>query len=572
MKHNVAGIIDGLPANWSAAPLGEIVILRSERAHPATAEHLPYIGMENVEANTNRILSTAPASSVSSWCAHFWPGDVLYGKMRPYLNKVASPTFEGLASAEFLVFAHSAELNSSYLKLRLSSPDFVDYSCGQIAGDRPRVKFEQLSKFIFWLPPRKEQDRIVEKVEELLSDLEAGVAEMLDARTKLQYYRRSLIRSAVTGELSANWRETRLLSDGTYKSGTSLLDQIKRDRINRGRTKFVAQANQTNFVSAENGAAKHLPESWISTISAAVGIVQLGRQRTPKYHFGENMVPYLRVANVFENRIDVQDVMKMHFSSEDEELYRLMDGDILLNEGQSAELVGRSAIYRGELPRACFTNTLIRFRAEKGVLPEYAQVVFLDHFYSGRFREVSKTTTNIAHLGATRFATTAFPLPPTEEQVEIIRKLYDAFERISEQESQIERSLEQAKAQRQNILKTAFQGSLVPQNAEDEPASILLETIVERRNSSSKKPKPRNIRVKNESAMMTSKVSVDHIREAILAVPNEKFTFEELRQLVPSDYEVIKEAIFSLISSQRPKIKQVFDVEKRAMIFVRVEQ
>ena len=80
------------------------------------------------------------------------------------------------------------------------------------------------------------------------------------------------------------------------------------------------------------------------------------------------MRPYLRVANVYEDRLDLSDVKQMNFTPNEYETFHLRDGDILLNEGQSIELVGRPAMYRGEVPGACFQNTLVRFRPEPSVI------------------------------------------------------------------------------------------------------------------------------------------------------------------------------------------------------------
>lgn len=155
-----------------------------------------------------------------------------------------------------------------------------------------------------------------------------------------------------------------------------------------------------------------LPEGWTPVKVAEVGDVQLGRQRSPKFHSGPNMCPYLRVANVYDDRIDTRDVMEMHFDEMDFQKFVLAPGDILLNEGQSRELVGRPAMFRGEVARCCFTNSLIRFRAGEATSNEFALKLFQHYLRSGEFQQISKWTTNIAHLGAVRFAAMNFPLPP----------------------------------------------------------------------------------------------------------------------------------------------------------------
>lgn len=95
----------------------------------------------------------------------------------------------------------------------------------------------------------------------------------------------------------------------------------------------------------------------------------------------------------------------MDFNPSDFKKYRLEEGDILLNEGQSTELVGRPAMWRNEISGCCFQNTLVRFKAKKGVVePYYALFVFLHYLWYGRFASLSSKTSSVAHLGAARFA------------------------------------------------------------------------------------------------------------------------------------------------------------------------
>jgi type I restriction enzyme S subunit len=166
-----------------------------------------------------------------------------------------------------------------------------------------------------------------------------------------------------------------------------------------------------------------LPVGWQWKRVDEVGDLKLGRQRSPKNHSGPNMRPYLRVANVFEGRIDTRDVLEMNFEPEEAERFLLQANDLLLNEGQSYELVGRPAIYRGEVPEACFQNTLIRFRPSRAVLPEFALAVFRAYMRTGRFMREAQQTTNIAHLSLGRLACIEFPLPPVAEQKRIVAKV-----------------------------------------------------------------------------------------------------------------------------------------------------
>lgn len=196
---------------------------------------------------------------------------------------------------------------------------------------------------------------------------------------------------------------------------------------------------------------------WKTVAVETAGQVQLGRQRAPQYQTGQFTRPYLRVANVFEDRIDTTDVLSMDFNQVDFEKYRLVYGDILLNEGQSLELVGRPAMWRDEISDCCFQNTLIRFRANKKLTnAEYALAVFLIYFRTGRFAAVGSQTSNVAHLGAARFAKMSFPLPPLQMQEEFAARVAELRQSDSTRLSS-EDSLEELF---NSILARSFTGEL----------------------------------------------------------------------------------------------------------------
>ncbi|TDC75674.1 restriction endonuclease subunit S [Micromonospora sp. KC606] len=199
---------------------------------------------------------------------------------------------------------------------------------------------------------------------------------------------------------------------------------------------------QSAFHSAFGDPIKN-DRGWPVTVVAEAGRVQLGRQRAPQYQTGKYSTPYVRVANVYENQIDLSDLLAMDFGAADFSNYQLKHGDILLNEGQSIELVGRPAMWRDEIENCCFQNTLVRFQARRELVnPSFALAVFLAYFRSGEFSKISSKTSNVAHLGASRFSAMPFPVPPLHLQ-----------EKFAKQASMIER------------LKAAHQASLAELDA-----------------------------------------------------------------------------------------------------------
>lgn len=159
------------------------------------------------------------------------------------------------------------------------------------------------------------------------------------------------------------------------------------------------------------------PSHWRNVQIRELGKVQAGRQRAPSFTLGE-VRPYLRVANVFDGYIDVSDVLTMPFTDREFSEYRLLPGDILINEGQSLHLVGRAAIYEGQPEECCFQNTLVRFRAEV-VSPMFAYALTRTLYWTGQLSAIATQTTSVAHLGVSRFANLRVALPPKDEQEQI---------------------------------------------------------------------------------------------------------------------------------------------------------
>ena len=188
----------------------------------------------------------------------------------------------------------------------------------------------------------------------------------------------------------------------------------------------------------------------------------MGRQRAPQYEKGDHMTPYLRVANVLDGFIDYLDILKMNFEPEEQSRFAVSPGDILVNEGQSRELVGRSAVYRGEPHQFCFQNTLIRFRVGEGLDPEFAQAQFASWLNSGVFQLFCRQSTNIAHLGADRLAEIRMAVPPIEEQRAIVAHLARETARLDALVAAKQRVLDLLAEKRKAIIATAVTRGLDP--------------------------------------------------------------------------------------------------------------
>ena len=174
---------------------------------PADIPPTRYIGLEHVEGSTNRITGHKSSEDIKSTVAVFSAGDVLYGRLRPYLNKVIRLQEPGVASTEFLVFKESPALANALLLHLLSSSDLVGYANANSAGvNLPRVSAQRLGRHRIRLPPLPEQHRIVAKIEDLFAKLYEGVAALKRAQANLERYRASVLKAAVEGWLTEHWR------------------------------------------------------------------------------------------------------------------------------------------------------------------------------------------------------------------------------------------------------------------------------------------------------------------------------------------------------------------------------
>ncbi|MDQ0811402.1 type I restriction enzyme S subunit [Streptomyces sp. B3I7] len=364
-------------------------------------------------------------------------GDLLLASLGETLPRVAIAPKLGepaIVKADVIRARLHSKVATKWVYYALLAPQSRAYAGALIKGvGRPRLGMAAMRAIPVPVPPLAEQHRIVEALEEQLSRIDSGAATLRAARRRLEGLRKRALVSVVPEALPASWKMT--------------------------------------------------------TVEGA-GTLELGRARHPDWHQGPDMRPYLRVANVFEDRIDTADVMEMDFSGVWEK-YRLEPGDVLLNEGQSPHLVGRPALYRGVPEEVAFTNSLLRFKAGDGVLPEWALLVFRRHLHAKRFMREVRITTNIAHLSSKRLKQVEFPVPPLDVQKRLVQQSEELLSGIAVMDRQVSVGLKRADALRAALLRQAFEGGLAAQHSGDEPASVLLAGIAAERAA---QPKPKRSR------------------------------------------------------------------------------
>lgn len=375
-------------AEWTRVAFGDVVRKVNDKVDPWDSGLDRYVAGEHMDTDDLRIRRWGLIGDDylgPAFHMRFKPGHVLYGSRRTYLRKVALADFEGItANTTFVLETKDpARLMPELLPFLMQTEAFHSYSIKQSKGSvNPYINFSDLEAFEFLLPPIQEQARLVEALAA----------------------HRALIESLEEA------------SDSALRLKKSILRE---------------------FFQPSSLALGSIPSHWGIAHAESVGDIQLGQQRHPKFDAGSNVRPYLRVANVFDDFIDFGDLKEMHFPENELKKFELVPGDILLNEGQSLELVGRSAIYRGEVAGCCFQKTLLRFRCGHDLIPEFAQCFFQHMLYSGKFAKIAVQTTSVAHLTAVRFKKVPIPVPPLEEQ----RRLVSAQSDVADVLSQISKRL-----------------------------------------------------------------------------------------------------------------------------------
>lgn len=372
---------------------------------------------------------------MKSACMEFDPGDVLYGRLRPYLNKVCRPTFSGLASAEFITFRDFDGVDPAFLKYALNQPDFEAFASQVNEGDRPRVKWSQIRSFPLGIPPFDEQQRIVGTIEEQFSRLDAGVESLYRARRNLARFRASVLRTAVEGRLVEQRSE-----EGSARS-------LIEDLLNGNRAGVDPKAS----------ALWAIPEAWVWTTIGQIFRVFVGA--TPSRSVPTNWdgdVPWVASGEVAFNRIRStrEQITREALGNPDRRLHP--PGTVMLGMIGEGKTRGQVAVL--DIWAAHNQNCASIRVTDTPILPEWVY-----WYLVSRYEETRRVGSgnNQPALNKTRVQQIPICIPPIAEQARIAGELERQFSVVDALEGALDSASTRAAVLRRTTLRDAFAGRLV---------------------------------------------------------------------------------------------------------------
>ena len=343
------------------------------------------------------------------------------------------------------------------------------------------------------------------------------MAELKAAQKKLGQYRQSLLKAAVEGALTAEWRA----NNTPTETGPQLLERILTERRTRWEAKQLAKFEEQGKTPPKDWQKKYsepvqpdttdlpeLPEGWVWATLSQVGWLDRGRSKhRPRNapHLYGGPYPFVQTGDIRHADTFLSEVEATYSEAGLAQSRLWPIGTMCIT---IAANIGKTAILSME---ACFPDSIVGFLSGG----DEVSIRYVEYFMRSVQQKLEDEAPATAqkNINLEILEKVAIPVPPTLEQHQIVRLLEASMGAARESDQAIELSLKQSTAQRQNILRATFAGELVPQDPNDEPASVLLERIRAERAELAKQPKKRQPKKQKELTTMVSKL-IDVLAEA----------------------------------------------------------
>jgi len=490
---------NGLPSGWARVTLADIAEINPKwwSEDPCDDTPVSFIRMAAVEEESGRIDlgDVRKWRAVSKGYTRFQEGDVIFAKITPCMENGKSAVARGLqggratGSTEFHVLRPTSAISADLLRYFLVQVEvrnrarmYMKGAAGQL-----RVSPEYLRALEFLLPPRLEQGRIVSETETLLTDLDVAVAGLKRAQANLKRYRASVLKAACEGRLVPTEAELARKEGCSYESGEQLLQRILKERRAKWEADQLAKMHASGKppkddnwkqkckepAAPETAGLPALPEGWTPiNLGQVTWSVKDGPHYSPKY--SDSGVPFITGGQVRPSGVDFGAAKYISPELHSRLIARCRPerNDVLYTKGGTTG-IARVNTYDEEF------SVWVHVAVLK--LVDSADPFFIQHALNSPscYRQSQRYTHGVGNqdLGLTRMVWITFGLPPTAEQKRIVEEVDLRLSVVDEIEGSVEAQLKRASRLRQSILKRAFEGKLVPQNPNDEPASVLLELL-----------------------------------------------------------------------------------------------
>jgi len=446
------------------------------------------------------------SADVSSTKSKFRAGNVLYGKLRPYLKKVCRPTFDGICSTDILVFSESPSIDNGFLLYFLSRQETANFATQNANGiNLPRINSTTLGELSIGIPPLAEQRRIVAKIEVSKERSRNAREALAEVGPLLEQFRQSLLAAAFRGDLTTDWRA----ANPNVEPASELLKRIRQERRQKWEqgelAKYEAKGKQpptdwhTGYQEPEpidGTALPGLPDSWCWTRAEEVCVYITKGTTPPRESMSQDSgeVRFLKVGNLtFSGALDFsKENAYIESRTHNSGVYarsRVYPGDVLMN--LVGPPLGKVSLIPTDLEHSNVNQAIAIFRSLMGLSSSYLTMALTTPSILDRIISRAKQTSGQRNLTLDLARGLPLPLAPLAEQEELATRLKTSLSIIENLETELASSEGEMTQLDQSILAKAFRGELVPQDPNDEPASVLLERIRDARHiaASTKSPK-----------------------------------------------------------------------------------